>query len=112
MKVLKICIMALSLGIFITSCNNKTNCATSATDSSSVSSVSSVNTVIDTTGGETVNGNVSKESELGAGVAHTKNANYRHGRRDTLASKGPDMKASKKREGNFTSGTGADNPGK
>ena len=113
MKVLKICIMALSLGIFITSCNNKANCATSTADSSSASSVSAANPAVDTPGGENTNGSIpKKESESGAVVVHTKSATHRYGKSDTLASKGPDLKASKKREGNFTNGTGADNPGR
>ena len=115
MKILKIWITAISLGMLITSCQNSTQCATTKTDS--VSSVGATNpgdsskiaaSALDTTGDNSLRGSDNAIS----GTVHTGNVSHRHRHSDTLAKNGPDLKASKKREGNFTNGTGADYPGK
>jgi hypothetical protein len=121
MKVLKICMIALSMGIFISACKNNTDCKTSASDSTAMPQTTTIDRanapmapVTDTQSSASMNGtNNATENENGtnAGSSHAVGMNHRRIRRDTLAN-GPDLKASKKREGNFTNGTGADNIGR
>lgn len=121
MKILKICILALTIGVAGASCKNNENCSTSSTDSSAttVSTVNSkdgtnatANAVVDTangTGNRSDSTTTAKNGKSSRTEVIYVNGRHKH---DTLSSKGPDLKASKKREGNFTSGTGADFPGK
>ena len=122
MKFIKICIAALSFGTFATACHNA-DCNTSKSDSTSVSQAvvsptdgtgAAANAAADTTAGKTAQG-INAPVNTGSdqkGLAHSRARYRRGGKQDTLASNGPDVNASKKREGNFTNGTGSDNPGR
>jgi hypothetical protein len=107
MKYLKISVLALSLGIFIASCDNKANCTKSDSDSSSVAQGAGV-PATDASGGAYVNSpepTDKKEQSTRVEVIHVRKS-------DTLANNNPDVKAANKRSGNFTNGTGQDNPGR
>jgi hypothetical protein len=120
MKILKICIIACSIGMFAASCSNK-ECATDnneaaitapattgATDGTQVVAEPADTPAQRTT--DAMNNNAPKESTAGKrtpGKVYTSEK-----KKTTATSDGPDLEASKKREGNFTHGTGAENPGR
>lgn len=123
MKFIKICVVALSLGMFTTACHNADCTTSSKTDSSSVSQTTvnpadgtgtAANAVADTAASGTAQANNAPVGNGSDQSVTTRNRAKYHmsSKRDTLASNGPDVNASKKREANFTNGTGSDNPGK
>ena len=108
MKYLKITIMALTMGICSSSCDNKGNCNTNSTSDSSSVLQSAVAPATDTSGGayqNSVEPASNKERSSRVEVIHVRKS-------DTLANNNPDVKGANKREGNFTNGTGQDNPGR
>ena len=123
MKILKICIIAVSLGVFATSCRNS-ECATTTTTETSATAPATASPAdgtqavaepVDTAAqtGDMEQNNAPKESTARNTGKHTPGKVYIPAKKNTTAtSNGPDLEASKKREGNFTHGTGLENPGK
>lgn len=128
MKALKICIIACSLGIFATSCRNKDCDANTASENAAPATATSINDGTEAAMPVAADTPAQDETGIASGERESSSRSGRQARSRSAASDNTpasasgsgngstpaevDLKAAKKREANFTHGTGSENAGR